>query len=402
MSDNQGISIADLVRSARERLSEELRAHAAELQLLEQSLEALHSRHKQLELAIQEQLDTLENFQPPAPLEKVLAAVRSLITATLPGQVFDVLSEEAEQIGVRAAVFDVRGKAAWGASARGFGPELSEQIFRALVVPLNQDNPFRQAYETGGHVDASADLLKKNRNILDKFKPASGDPILLLPIRSAGSVAAIFYADPGGKGKELPIEALKILAEFAGAQLDRLMVLSGGLPGMTADEEAGEEERATSAGLTGLEASTSAVESPEQVASTANSAGFQTSDLSNPLNAALEPELAAAAPVTRAAMFDISQLSEADQKVHKDARRFAKLLVSEIELYNKAKVADGRKNEDLYGRLKADIDRSRQTYEKRFGKTVATEFDYFHDELVRILAGNNPSLLGSDYPGPSV
>jgi hypothetical protein len=53
-----------------------------------------------------------------------------------------------------------------------------------------------------------------------------------------------------------------------------------------------------------------------------------------------------------------------EEKLHNDARRFARLLVSEIKLYNEQKVADGRRNSDLYDRLKEDIDRSRQMYEK--------------------------------------
>jgi hypothetical protein len=106
-------------------------------------------------------------------------------------------------------------------------------------------------------------------------------------------------------------------------------------------------------------------------------------------------------PPAALAGFDDSQLSELEQKVHKDAKRFAKLLVSEIELYNKSKVAEGRKNRDLYERLKSDIDRSRQTFEKRFGKVLSKQFDYFHDELVKTLGGNDPSVLGPDYPGPS-
>jgi hypothetical protein len=96
-----------------------------------------------------------------------------------------------------------------------------------------------------------------------------------------------------------------------------------------------------------------------------------------------------------------SQLGDADEKIQKEARRFAKLLVSEIELYNKAMVAEGRKSRDLYRRMKLDIDRSRQAFEQRFGRAVSKQFDYFHDELVRTLAGNDPTLLGSDYPGPS-
>ncbi|HVB28532.1 MAG TPA: hypothetical protein VNG91_01855, partial [Terriglobia bacterium] len=82
--------------------------------------------------------------------------------------------------------------------------------------------------------------------------------------------------------------------------------------------------------------------------------------------------------------------------------RFSKLLVSEIELYNKNSVAEGRRNKDLYQRLEKDIKRSRETYEKRFAHTVAKQVDYFHEELVKTLAENDPMLLGSGYPGPSV
>src|SRR6185503_4000957 len=41
-----------------------------------------------------------------------------------------------------------------------------------------------------------------------------------------------------------------------------------------------------------------------------------------------------------------------EEKLHNDARRFARLLVSEIKLYNEQKVADGRRHNDLYDRLK--------------------------------------------------
>jgi hypothetical protein len=42
-----------------------------------------------------------------------------------------------------------------------------------------------------------------------------------------------------------------------------------------------------------------------------------------------------------------------------------------------------------------------QTFGQRIGKIVGKQFDYFHDELAWTLAGNNSSLLGSDYTGPS-
>ena len=76
--------------------------------------------------------------------------------------------------------------------------------------------------------------------------------------------------------------------------------------------------------------------------------------------------------------------------------------MSEIKLYNEQKVADGRRGGDLYGRLKEDIDRSRQMYEKRVTPNVAAKFDYFYDELVSTLAEGESAKLGADCPGPSL
>jgi hypothetical protein len=351
-------------------------------------------------------------------------------------------------MGVRAVAFEVRGKAAWGASAHGFGPQLTEQDLRSLVVPLSVDTPFRQAFESGEHCAGNSETLKKNANVLNRLQPDSGDSILLLPVRFAGAVSAILYADAGGRGGLLSEAALQLLTEFAGAQLDRLRALSGGATATVSQDANGGEELESAPGLA---PPAGAVEAPAKVAelSEASASRGETSAPSideplppppaSPLIGAGAPvgppptgaqaELPAAratigfvpapgpvpVPVIEAqtavgvppapapgAGFDVSQLSEAEKKTHKDARRFARLLVSDIELYNKAKLAEGRKNKDLYRRMKLDIDRSRQTFEQRFGKTVGKQFDYFHDELVRTLAGNDPSLLGSGYPGPSV
>ena len=441
--------IETLVKEARERLSEEVSAQAAQLESLEKSFQELRERqkkqqeeiqeqleqwsakslsefrerHKKLEETVQQQLDQLAKFQPPpppvpvAPLDKVLNSVRNLITATLPEQVMEVLTEEAVQIGVRAAVFEVRGKSAWGASARGFGSGLSDKTFHALVVPLNQENPFRQTFETGDSVVTTSDHLKKNRNILEKLKPGKGDAILLLPVRSAGSVSAILYTDSGGKEAPLPVDALKILSEFAGAQLDRLMALSGGGPSETEEKETHEPEheqeqereveQESAAAPETAQAETESTKQEPWEEAVNKEPGAQASEATvveekQAPPPAPEPSPEAPPPPTSVpATADVSQLSEEEQKFHKDARRFAKLLVSEIELYNKTKVADGRKNNDLYKRLKSDIERSRLTFHKRFAKTVGKEYDYFHEEIIRTLANNDVSVMGPEYPGSS-
>ena len=96
------------------------------------------------------------------------------------------------------------------------------------------------------------------------------------------------------------------------------------------------------------------------------------------------------------------EVGEEERRLHNDARRFARLLVSEIKLYNEQKVKEGRESADLYERLREAIDRSREMYDKRVQPPVAAKFDYFHYELVSTLAEGEETKLGDDYPGATV
>lgn len=93
--------------------------------------------------------------------------------------------------------------------------------------------------------------------------------------------------------------------------------------------------------------------------------------------------------------------SEIEMRAHDDARRFARLLLSEIKLYNAAIVNQGRNNFDIYDRLKYEIDRSRMAYDKRVSPSVLARIDYFYDELVQCLAEGDPKKLGVNCPGPT-
>jgi hypothetical protein len=105
-------------------------------------------------------------------------------------------------------------------------------------------------------------------------------------------------------------------------------------------------------------------------------------------------------PVVAAPTSPTAELEETDKR-HKDARRLARLLVSEIKLYNESAVTQGRAKNDLYTRLKKDIDRSTDVYVQRVPEEVRTQFDYLHDELVRQLAEGDASRLGPDAPPPN-
>ena len=77
------------------------------------------------------------------------------------------------------------------------------------------------------------------------------------------------------------------------------------------------------------------------------------------------------------------------------ARRYARLLVSEIKLYHEDSIAAGRRDRDLGSRLGGEIARARVLYEQRVPPHVRARAPYFDDELVQTLADGDRSLLGA-------
>jgi hypothetical protein len=77
------------------------------------------------------------------------------------------------------------------------------------------------------------------------------------------------------------------------------------------------------------------------------------------------------------------------------ARRYARLLVSEIKLYHESAVTAGRRDRNQLERQRTEIDRAKRLYDERVPAAVLGRTDYFDQELVRTLANGNASLLGS-------
>jgi hypothetical protein len=103
----------------------------------------------------------------------------------------------------------------------------------------------------------------------------------------------------------------------------------------------------------------------------------------------IEPPTAAEEEIPQ---IDFGRTPEDDAKLE-EARRFARLLVSEIKLYNEDEVEKGRAAKDIGKRLREDIERSREMYEKRISPQIRQEHDYFRDELIRILADGDAEAL---------
>jgi hypothetical protein len=87
--------------------------------------------------------------------------------------------------------------------------------------------------------------------------------------------------------------------------------------------------------------------------------------------------------------------ADAAEGADQSARRYARLLVSEIKLYNEAAVQVGRQKRDLLQRLRPEIERARRLYEERVSPSVGARAAYFQQELVQTLADGDVGLLGN-------
>ncbi len=131
------------------------------------------------------------------------------------------------------------------------------------------------------------------------------------------------------------------------------------------------------------------------------------SEKAAPAEPVVAVEVEAAAPVKEVAPPTLRPLTEEEiaslpaelKDLHKRAKRFAKVTVQELMMYRKDEVERGRASKNLYERLRDEIDKSKALYDSRFAKIAEHNIDYLYEELVRVLAENDPSALGN-YPYP--
>lgn len=75
-----------------------------------------------------------------------------------------------------------------------------------------------------------------------------------------------------------------------------------------------------------------------------------------------------------------------------DAKRFARLLIAEIKLYDTYKIERGLKTNDLLGSLDDEISSARKKFSYRFNSP-----DIFDEALVSILADGDSAKLGPNF-----
>ena len=388
----------------RNRLEPELRSQMeAEIRrTLESEFEQRMSSAKSSDAALQ---------QAVARLGLLDAALKEI---SLQNNQVDILTcylDKAAQFASRAALFVVKAGNLVGWQARGFDGDFSNASIKTLVFPADRDNFLRKVADTRTACNTATAGNPAVMEVVSRFGPLAPDAVCAIPLVVRDKTVAVLYADPGivpnglvdGHSLEIVTTVVSLTVELSSAR-SKLGIKPQDAPAR-ATSTAPAPPSPPPPAAPPVVAAAPAVEPPVQhveppVRPTISAPWTPPAEPSQP--AAPAPVVTQTQPGNYAPPPSTSELSEADQKLHNDARKFARLLVSEIKLYNEQKVQAGRRDKNLYSLLRDDIDKSREMYEKRVSPSVASQVDYFYDELVRLLADNQVSALGAECPGPVV
>jgi hypothetical protein len=75
------------------------------------------------------------------------------------------------------------------------------------------------------------------------------------------------------------------------------------------------------------------------------------------------------------------------------ARRYARLVATDIRLYNEEAVMLGRRNGDLAERIGEHIDRGKETFVRRHGDLGSAGMELLHEAYVQVLAAGDAALI---------
>lgn len=396
------------------------------LSSISEHLRAAHERG--IELAASES----SRAKASSDMAIVKSAIGEINEQKTQAEILRTLVNRASSFAPRVAFFVIKGNQATGWRGRGFEGTVGDAAIQQISFPLSADTVVGGAARglatwSGGPGSHLEDHLLMNR--LGEEPPQR---IVAIPLTVRGRAVAVVYADSAGLDSEsINLEALETLVTVSGMAVELLSVARTAPKKVAeetaapepepsyepASEYAGPEPEPAEESFSGADTIQSYEPAPEpasfiEAAPAEEPGGVFEETQPEPVSEETPAWSSESGDVSPSAQprrrygqeaeLPVEVSGDEERRLHNDARRFARLLISEIKLYNEQKVAEGRSEHDLYDRLREYIDRSREMYDKRVKAEVAARYDYFHGELVNTLAEGDASKLGANYPGATV
>lgn len=287
-------------------------------------------------------------------LDRKMAELASFLS---PSEIFRALLEGTVAGAPRAAVFLLRDGRWKGWSSIGY-PAAAAQRQRQATVAADTGWLAALASEE----DVRWRSLTTGESVPDFGQPRSADAVGL-PVRVGGKAVAILIAERGADEDPWSPAALAILCQAARLRLEldlawrRLKTI-------------------TSGSATPVEAKPVTEDGPKP---------------SLPVEARAP---VADVPATELAPWSgvASGAADADPR-REEARRYARLVATDIRLYNEEAVVVGRRQRDLARRLGEQFQRGRDAFSHRFPDLGSDGMKLLEDAYIHVLAGGDASLL---------
>jgi hypothetical protein len=289
------------------------------------------------------------SFHGLGALERHVEAITRALTPT---EVFRHLLAATPSGAPRAVIFLARAGAWKGWGGAGY-PGAAAQLLRSVSVPAHEGFLAATAAETS---DEQGWREAGPGEGAPGFGQPAAEQTIAVPVRVGGRTVAILVAERGADEGPWHPEALAIAAHAARLRLEADLAWRRLRAGHAAPEE------------------------PER-----------------PADRLPEPAPAVAVPEPEMGL-EVSPWAETPDRVgadptHEEWRRFARLVATDIRLYNEDLVQQGRTRGDLASRLAEPIQRGRESFSRRFPDAGTEGGRVLRDAFVQVLAGGDATLL---------
>lgn len=401
---------------------------------LDQAREHIQDRLIQLNREIRVEFDRLIEELPepsapapaaPAPasdLPKLLAAIHSLHQATNQVDLLRILVESCGQFVPRVLLLIKKTGFLHGWSSAGFTEEFAENRLKRVRWAVDDYEELKHVVDNSAPLPCTFSELGEIAQQIEQFDGFVPFKAVFYPLVVKGKVAAVLYID-SGSASNFDRDPATLLCHLAGLELTLVALKAKFVNGAT-----------ESAPAPAAQAAPAPKPTPKPVAPEPEVDSSFVSRMDPPVRPAMRPSAPPPPPEPEPepqfdpyagdfdeppspgdfAMPDEPQFEEPDfsfqppapapppaavdedDPATKKAKRAARVLVSDLLLYNEAAIKAARQHGDLYARLKEDIDRSYQHYLERIADlNTRADRNFFREEIIRQLANGDSKVLGN-------
>ena len=302
-----------------------------------------------------------------ATLELLDRKIAELASFLSPGEIFRALLEGTTAGAPRTAVFLLRDGRFKGWSSIGYPIDAARRQ-REITLPADEGWLAALAAEE----DVRWRSLARGESA-PSFGQSPATDVVGLPVRVGGKAVAILVAERDDDERPWSPPALSLLCQAARLRLELDLAwrrLKGREPSAPSLRSVPSEI------LRPIEPAAAVQEDPVIASATA------VADAPAAADTALTPWSGVAAPGQ----------AEHDPR-REEARRFARLVATDIRLYNEEAVVLGRRQRDLATRLSEHLKRGRESFARRFPDLGAEGTKLLDDAFVHVLGGGDATLF---------